>query len=138
MSQENERRLAERAAELYEVWNAEGVDGVAAGFWSEEIEWHDDSTIPDSAVYRGRDEVRKHIEERVDVLGHFRIQLERIVDAGDATVLAIYEVVGQGGQSGVPWRERMAEKLTFADDRVIQVEDYLDVNRGLEAVGLSE
>jgi ketosteroid isomerase-like protein len=136
MSEEKTKRL-ERTTELYEAWNEEGVTGAADRFWSEQIEWRDDVTIPDAAVYRGREEVRKHIEERVDVLGHFRIQLERVADAGEAGVLVIYEVVGHGGQSGVPWRERMAEILRFADDRVIEVQDYLDVDRALEAVGLS-
>jgi hypothetical protein len=74
MSEEKTKRL-ERTTELYEVWNEEGVIGVADRFWSEQIEWRDDVTIPDADVYRGREEVRKHIEERVDVLGHFRIQL---------------------------------------------------------------
>jgi ketosteroid isomerase-like protein len=136
-SREGTRRL-ERAAELYEVWNAEGVDGVADRFWSESIEWRDDVTIPDADVYSGREEVRRHIAERVDLLGHFRIQLERVADVGEAEVLAIYEVVGTGGQSGVPWRERMAEILRFSGDRVIEVQDYLDVDRALEAAGLSE
>jgi hypothetical protein len=32
----------------------------------------------------------------------------------------------------------MAEILRFADDRVIEVQDYLDVDRALEAAALSE
>jgi len=133
-----EARRLQRATELYGVWNREGVSGVADRFWSEQIEWRDDPTVPDAGVYRGREEVRKHIEERVDVLGHFRIELERVADAGGVGVLVIYEVVGYGGRSGAPWRERMAEILRFADDRVIEVQDYLDIDRALEAAGLSE
>jgi len=138
MSAAGRQRLVRITEQLYEVWNDVGVSGVADRFWSEEIEWRDDATVPDAAVYRGRDGVRKHIEERVDVLGHFRIQLERVADAGDSTVLVIYEVVGEGGQSGAPWRQRMGEILRFADERVIEVQDYLDVDRALEAAGLSE
>jgi ketosteroid isomerase-like protein len=135
---EAEARCLERTTELYEVWNRAGVAGVADQFWSEQIEWRDDQTIPDAAVYRGREEVRRHIEERVEVLGHFHIEVERVADAGAAGVLVIYEVVGQGGRSGAPWRERMAEILRFAGDRVIEVQDYLDVGRALEAAGLRE
>jgi ketosteroid isomerase-like protein len=135
MSQDRKERLA---TELYEVWNEAGVEGVAARFWSERIEWRDDATIPDAAVYRGLEAVRRHIEERVDLLGHFRIQVERVIDTEEGGVVVIYEVVGEGGQSGAPWRERMAETLKFAGDRVIEVQDYLDVDRALEAAGLAD
>jgi ketosteroid isomerase-like protein len=137
MSSEKSGQLG-RTNELYEAWNEEGVSGVAERFWAEEIVWRDDVTIPDPGVYRGREEVRKHIAERVDLLGHFHIQIERAAEAGESQVLVVYEVVGHGGQSGAPWGQRMAEILRFAGDRVIEVQDYLDVDRALEAVGLSE
>jgi ketosteroid isomerase-like protein len=136
MSAAEGKQLVRITEQLYEAWNDVGVRGVADRFWSEEIEWRDDATIPDAAVYRGREEVRTHIEERVDVLGHFRIQLERVAEVGDSKVLVIYEVVGEGGQSGAPWRQRMGEILRFADDRVIEVQDYLDIGRALEAAEL--
>jgi ketosteroid isomerase-like protein len=134
MSQEN----AERAVRLYEVWNTDGIGAVAKDFWAQEIEWHDDPSVPDAGSYRGREEVRAHIEERVEVLGHFRINQERVIELGTGRVLVIYEVIGQGGRSAAPWKQRMAQALRFEGDRVIEVQDFLDVDRALEAAGLSK
>ena len=128
----------EQATRLYQVWNAEGVDGVARGFWAERIEWKDDPSVPDAGTYRGREQVRKHIEDRVEVLGHFQIDPEQVIEAGENRVLVVYEVRGQGGQSAAPWTQRMAQVLWFERGRVMEVQDYLDVDRALQAVGLRE
>ena len=134
MSQEN----VERAVHLYDVWNADGIEAVAQDFWAHEIEWRDDPSVPDAASYRNRDEVRSHIADRVAVLGHFQIHLERAIEVSTDEVLVIYEVMGEGGQSAAPWKQRMAQALLFKDGRVIEVQDYLDVDRALQAAGLSD
>jgi ketosteroid isomerase-like protein len=128
----------EQATRLYHVWNAEGVDGVARGFWAERIEWRDDPSVPDAGTYRGRERVRRHIEDRVDVLGHFHIDPEQVIEAGENGVLVVYQIRGKGGQSAAPWTQRMAQFLRFEGGRVIEVQDYLDVDRALEAAGIRE
>jgi ketosteroid isomerase-like protein len=120
------------------VWNTEGVDGVAQGFWAERIEWRDDPSVPDAGTFRGRERVRKHIKDRVEVLGHFQIDPEQVIEAGEIRVLVVYEVSGQAAQSEAPWTRRMAQSLRFQGGRVIEVQDYLDVDRALEAAGLRE
>jgi ketosteroid isomerase-like protein len=137
MSQDQTER-ADLAIRLYEVWNSAGIGAVADQFWSERIEWRDDPSVPDAATFRGREEVREHIRDRVDVLGHFRIDTERVVDCGGDRVLVVYTVRGEGGQSGVPWNMRMGQLLRFEGDRVVDVQDYLDTAEALEAAGLSE
>jgi ketosteroid isomerase-like protein len=123
---------------LYETWNAEGVAGVAERFWSERIEWHDDPSIPDAAVHYGRSRVRKHIEDRVEVLGQFRIAPERILDLGNERVLIVYRVHGEGARSDAPWEQRMAQLLTLERGRVKIVEDHLDADRALNDWGSTE
>jgi hypothetical protein len=88
---------------------------VARRFWAEGIEWRDDPSVPDAGTYRGRELVRKHINDRVEVLGHFQIVPELVIEAGPNRVLVVYEVRGQAGQS-----------------------EALDVDRALEAAGLRE
>jgi ketosteroid isomerase-like protein len=126
----------EQATRLYHVWNTEGVDGVARRFWAEGIEWRDDPSVPDAGTYRGREQVRRHINDRVEVLGHFQIDPEQVIEAGPDRVLVVYEVRGQAGQSEAPWTQRMAQSLRFEGERVIEVQDYLDVDRALAASGL--
>jgi ketosteroid isomerase-like protein len=128
----------ERAARLYQAWNTEGIDAVARDFWAEDIEWRDDPSVPDAGSYRGRDDVQGHIADRVEVLGQFRINQERVVELSTDRVLVIYEVTGQGGRSAAPWKQRMAQALRFEGGRVIEVQDFLDVDQALEAAGLSE
>jgi ketosteroid isomerase-like protein len=106
----------EQATRLYHVWNTEGVAGT---YWGCEL-------------------VRKHINDRVEVLGHFQIDPEQVIEAGPNRVLVVYEVRGQAGQSEAPWTQRMAQSLRFEGGRVIEVQDYLDVDRALEAAGLRE
>jgi len=122
------------AAELYDTWNRGGTGAVANGFWHPEIEWRDDPTVPDAGLFRGRDEVRRHIEERVDVLGEFKIRLEQVVEAKTGGVLAVYEFFGAGGRSGAPFAMRIAQHLRFAGDKVIDVQDYLDPDAALGAL----
>jgi ketosteroid isomerase-like protein len=119
-------------------WNADGADGVAKGVWAEGIEWRDDPSVPDAGIYQRREQVRKDIEDRVEVLGHFHIDPEQVIEAGENRVLVVYEVRGRGGQSAAPWTLRMAQFLRFEGARVIEVQDYLDVDRALEAAGLTE
>jgi ketosteroid isomerase-like protein len=128
----------EKALLLYETWNAKGVEAVADGFWAETIEWRDDPSVPDAGIHRGRDQVRAHIEDRVEVLGHFYIDPQRVIETAPNRLMVIYEVRGQGGQSNAPWTQRMAQVLRFAGGRVVEVQDYLDVARALEAAGLAE
>jgi ketosteroid isomerase-like protein len=134
MSQENVKIVRS----LYETWNAEGVAGVAERFWAERIEWHDDPSIPDAAVYNGRNRVRDHIQDRVEVLGQFHISPERIMDLGEGRVLIVYTVRGEGGRSDAPWEQRMAQLLTLENGRVTIVEDHLDPDRAVDSLGGSE
>lgn len=120
------------------MWNAEGVDAVARRFWAERIEWRDDPSVPDAGTYRGREGVRRHIKDRVEVLGHFQIDPEQVIEAGENRVLVVYELRSLAGQSEAPWTQRMAQCLRFEGGRVIEVQDYLDVDRALEAAGPRE
>jgi hypothetical protein len=61
-----------------------------------------------------------------------------VIEAGENRVLVIFDVHGHGGQSAAPWTRRMAQTLRFEGARVIEVHDYLEVDRAREATGLSE
>jgi ketosteroid isomerase-like protein len=126
---------ADTAVQLYATWNDEGLDAVAERFWAEEIEWRDDPQVPDADVHRGRDHVRSHIEDRVAALGNFDIEVERVLEAGESSVLAVYTFRGQGGQSGAPYEMRIAQLLTMEAGRVIAVQDYLDAEVAMSTLG---
>jgi len=81
--------------------------------------------------FKGRDEVRRHIEERVEVLGDFEITVERVLETGRDRVLVIFEFRGAGGRSGAPYAMRIAQHLSVEGSRVAEVQDYLDPDRAL-------
>jgi ketosteroid isomerase-like protein len=114
------------ALRLFSAWNAGGIAAVADDYWTAEIEWRDDPTVPDAGVFKGRGEVRKHIEERVEILGDFEITLERVLETAPDRVLVIFEFRGAGGQSGAPYAMRVGQHLTVEGNRVAAVQDYLD------------
>ena len=88
------------ALRVFSAWNDGGIAAVADDYWTAEIEWRDDPTVPDAGVFKGRDEVRKHIEERVEILGDFEITVERVLETARDRVLVIFEFRGAGGHSG--------------------------------------
>jgi ketosteroid isomerase-like protein len=114
------------ARRLFSAWNDGGLAAVADDYWPAEIEWRDDPTVPDAGVFKGRDEVRKHIEERVEILGDFEITVERVLETGWDRVLVVFEFRGAGGRSGAPYAMRVAQHLTVDGGRVAEVQDYLD------------
>jgi len=71
---------------------------------------------------QGRDEVRKHIEERVEILGDFEITVERVLETARDRVLVIFEFRGAGGRSGAPYAMRVAQHLTVEGSRVAGVQ----------------
>jgi ketosteroid isomerase-like protein len=124
------------ATRLYEAWNEGGVEAVAEDYWAPEIEWRDDPWIPDPGVWKGREAVRKHIEERVELLGRFEIRVEEVLNLDGGRVLVIYTFEGQGPQSGAPYSMRMAQLLAVVDQKVTEVQDYLDLERAFAELGI--
>jgi hypothetical protein len=53
-------------------------------------------------------------------------------------LLLLYLALVGPERFAVPWSQRMAQFLRFEAGRVIEVQDYLDVDRALKAAGLSD
>jgi ketosteroid isomerase-like protein len=132
--------MAERpvdiAAAVYQAWNEGGIPAVCERFWHPKIEWRDDPASPDAGAHYGRGRVRRHIEERVDVLGEFHIDVERLVERPDGTVLAVFVFRGKGGQSAAPYELRIGQLLTIEEGLVTVVQDVLDPQRALAEADL--
>jgi ketosteroid isomerase-like protein len=135
MSQED----IETAARWYEVATskAELLAGMprTMALCHPDVEW----TAPeDGAVYRGRDGVRRRLEEWLGSFEEYRYEIERIVDCPGDRVLVIGTEIARGARSGVDVRSTNYEVLTIREGMIARILEFADEGKALEAAGLRE
>jgi uncharacterized protein len=132
MSREN----IEVARRGYEAFARGDLDAVLE-LMDPEIEAHDPPEMPDAAIHRGHEAVRRDWEQTAELLDDFSIEVEKYIDAGDELVVyLIYR--GRGRESGAEVEARMAHIWTIREGKSIRLRQYLDRSDALEAVGLRD
>jgi ketosteroid isomerase-like protein len=86
----------------YEAWNGGDVDAVVAAF-APDIEWHGHPRLPEPGPYRGRDRVKRWMEQFREAWGELSADPVELLDAGDG-VVALVHMTGRGRGSGVEVR----------------------------------
>ena len=132
MLQEN----VEVAARLYDLYERGDIDGMLAGM-DPDLEFDVSDRLPDEGVFRGREAYRSFLERTFDIWAEFRVEVEELLDAGDA-VVALIRSVGVGHGSGVEVEERIAHVAWMRDGTPYRVKVCADRERALEAAGLRE
>jgi ketosteroid isomerase-like protein len=135
MSQEN----VEIVRRVTDVMDAEGFEAALPVFLEAahpDVEWREDPAWPGSATYRGVEQVREVILDRMGTLD-FDQQTEDLIDVDDK-VLLLVRWVGRGKASGAQGEISMAMVWTVREQAITRVEFFLDRARALEAVGLRE
>ena len=132
MSQEN----VEIARRGYEAFARRDLDAVFELF-DPEIEAHDPPEMPDAAIHRGHDAVRRDWEQTYELFEDFTIEVEETLDGGgDVVVFLRYR--GRGSESGAEVEAFMAHVWTVRNGKAICLRQFLDRAQALEAAGLSE
>ncbi len=132
MSEEN----VQRVREAYEFVDREHEPDI--DLLHPDIRWHTRADLPDTATYRGHDDVRTLMAEwfggAFDDLG---VDVEELVDAGDR-VVAVLRLHGR--VSGSAHEVDMSEThvLTMRDGQVTEIHEYPTKAEALKAVGLDE
>src|SRR6187200_1763306 len=133
MSEEN----VEIATRWYEVATskAELLAGMARtmAFCHPDVEW---SAPEDGTTYRGREGVRRRLEEWLESFDDYRYEIRRIVDCGGDEVLVEATEVGRGAISGAEVRSTHYELLTIRGGLIVRIREYYDEANALEAAGL--
>jgi ketosteroid isomerase-like protein len=130
------RQNLEVAARLYALYERGDIDGMLAGM-DPDVEFDLSDRLPDEGVLRGREAYRTFLEQGFEVWAEFRIEVEELLDAGDAIVAFIHSVaVGDG--SGVEVDERIAHVAWIRDGIPYRIKVFSDRERALEAAGLSD
>jgi ketosteroid isomerase-like protein len=135
MSQEN----VEIVRRITDVMDAEGFEAALPLFLDAalpDVEWQEDPAWPGSASYRGVEQVRQVILDRMDTLD-FDQQTEELLSVDDK-VVALVRWTGRGKTSGAQGEISMAMVWTVRDQVVTRLEFFLDRAQALQAVGLSE
>ena len=134
MSQEN----VEVVRRVTDVMDAEGFEAALPVFLEAahpDVEWREDPAWPGSATYRGIEQVRQVILDRMATLD-FDQQTEDLIDVDDKVVVLV-RWVGRGKASGAQGEISMAMVWTVREQAIRSIEFFLDRARALEAVGLS-
>lgn len=128
------RRNVEIVRQAAEEYNRSGVEALH-DFLAPDVEFTEDPRFPEAGVYRGRDAVEAYFREfRQQMAGH-TLEVEEIVDAGDAVVAVVRERArGTSSDAAVEWRAAFV--WTMRRGTAVRGQAYLDPAEALEAVGL--
>src|SRR5436190_3338632 len=135
MSQEN----VEIATRWYEPTTSKGAMLTALpramAACHPEIEW---IAPEDGTTYRGREGVRRRLEDWLESFDDYRYEIQRIVDCGGDDVLVVATEVGRGAVSGAEVRATQCELATIRDGLIVRACEFYDKGEALEAAGLKE
>jgi ketosteroid isomerase-like protein len=121
------------------AWNRRDIDAALEGL-DPAVEWHPAVAGKfggEATVLRGREEVRKGVQDLLEAFDDLRFELWELRDLGDE-LLAFGRVHGHGTESGVEIDSPLAWLIRAKDGKAIWVGSYLDPKDALEAAGLSE
>jgi ketosteroid isomerase-like protein len=89
-------------------------------------------------VFRGRDGFIEFMRRWTEDFEDWDIQLDRLIDAGEDRVVAVFHQTAKGRASGVPVELNVAIVYDLERGRVVRMRNYLDLHEALEAAGQGE
>jgi ketosteroid isomerase-like protein len=138
VSQENVELVRRLYAELASEGSTQEFeqrmsDHALGRFLDPEIEW---VPVPESLLavdsYRGFDGVRRFWSEFLSAWERYRVETQRLDDAGDQVAVVVH-IVGQTHELEVD--ETRSSLLTIRDGRVVRVQSYAHPDGAREAAG---
>jgi ketosteroid isomerase-like protein len=139
MSQENVE-IVRQGIVAFQSGLARGDPGVIfdSGIVAPDAEW---IPAPNTAglrpVYRGREGFVEFMRTWTEDF-EWSIDLERVIDAGDDRVVAMFHQQATGKGSGATVELHMALLYELENGRVIRMRNFLDPAEALKAAGLRE
>ena len=89
----------------------------------------------EGTVYRGRDGMRRFMEDIFSVFPDWRGEVEAAHDLGDVVVVAV-RVSGRAVESGITLEETGWQVIEFRDGKVVRIHGYSTEAEALKAAGL--
>ena len=135
MSQEN----VEIVRSMAETWNLRRWRGVvAAGLVHPRVEYHDDPKWPESRTTSGTEALIERFDEFEEAIAQGgQVEVERTASAGDYVAM-VFRLSGAGTASQIPYSYSWGFLCRVRHGQIDYIQAYLDADRALETVGLSE
>lgn len=132
MSEEN----IEVVRRTLEAFNEGGVEATFEHF-DPDIEWVGPPEWLEDRLYQGDQGLRKLAATWVENFDQYRLEPERMIDAGDRVVV-LGQQRGRIKGSAVPVVQQVGMVWTLRDARGVRVEAFFSWREALEAAGLEE
>jgi ketosteroid isomerase-like protein len=111
----------------YEEWNREGLPGFER-VWAPDIVLYEAEEFPETGVFRGTDELGRHVRELLADGGHFQMVPTSLEGHGDY-VLSAVEISVEGPSSGAAVTTPFFQLMRYRDGLLVELRDYLDGER---------
>ena len=116
-----------RTRRWYEEWNDEGLPGFER-VWTPDIVLHEAKEFPETGVFRGTEEMARHVRELLEDGGHFQMVPVSLEGRGEY-VLATVEVSVEGPASGATVTTPFHQLMQYRDGLIVEMRDYLDCDQ---------
>lgn len=113
--------------EGYAAFDARDYDTVLF-FLDPDVVWEQSPGVPESGIFRGREQVRRWFESFDDVFADVHIELVELIPRGDWTIASV-RISGRGRQSEIPIDMHFAQAWRFSDGRFVQVKEHVSVGK---------
>jgi ketosteroid isomerase-like protein len=118
--------------EIIEALNRGDVDGMLARMHPD-FEWRPLEASPVERVYRGREQVRRYVEDWRGTFESLRVELEDPIQVADC-VVAVVRGHGRGRASGVELETRFCQVWTLRRGAAIAMEEHATREQALASV----
>jgi uncharacterized protein len=132
--------VSQESIELVEsaldAWNRGEVDAFADHV-TEDVAWVEVSGRPEGEPGErlGRDRMRQSLASMLEAWDSYRLEVERIHDAGERVVAVVREVA-RGRASGLEIDGRWGYLITVANGKIARIEAYRDAAVALRVAGV--
>jgi molybdenum cofactor guanylyltransferase len=104
-------------------------------FSAPDVVVHDAPELPGGGVHRGREELRRGLEEFRAMFDDLRVEPKEFVRLGDK-ILVAFRATGRGAESGIPVDIELANVFTMRGGIVHEWRSYISSAQAREALGL--
>jgi ketosteroid isomerase-like protein len=118
----------------YEALSRHDYDGFLEGL-HEDAELHELAEMPDTAVYRGHDEIRSWAEEGASLVADWAWIPEEVLHIADGVTVIRVRFSGRGAESGAPLEQALFHVIDFRDVKATRIRGYLSADQALAAAG---
>jgi ketosteroid isomerase-like protein len=123
----------ERLRDIYREW-AKGNFRAGSDGWDRYFMFVLDEPFPDAGVYVGAESIAGYMRGFLEPWERVAIEPLEFVGAGDSIVVPVRQhATGTG--SGAPVEMRYTQVWTFRGERLLRLENFMDHEEALRAVG---